>query len=116
MERSGMLRILHNHIADPRKLHSQSPVVAYEETPEGITVTTADGQTFPGSILIGADGIHSRVRQLMADKILLRYRVEYSAAHDLIAQVSCPTWSSTSWRTCLRLTVFELHVTFSLLM
>ncbi|OJZ82860.1 hypothetical protein ASPFODRAFT_337363 [Aspergillus luchuensis CBS 106.47] len=73
MERSGMLRILHNHIADPRKLHSQSPVVAYEETPEGITVTTADGQTFPGSILIGADGIHSRVRQLMADKIRAFY-------------------------------------------
>ncbi|RAH75689.1 FAD-dependent oxidoreductase [Aspergillus aculeatinus CBS 121060] len=69
MERSEMLRILHDHIADPRKLHSQSPVVAYEETPGGITVTTADGQKFQESILIGADGIHSRVRQLMAYKI-----------------------------------------------
>ncbi|OJJ99081.1 hypothetical protein ASPACDRAFT_60898 [Aspergillus aculeatus ATCC 16872] len=69
MERSEMLRILKSQIADPRKLHRQSPVVTYDETPEGITVTTADGQRFQGSILIGADGIHSRVRQLMADKI-----------------------------------------------
>ncbi|PYI24007.1 FAD/NAD(P)-binding domain-containing protein [Aspergillus violaceofuscus CBS 115571] len=73
MERSEMLRILHNHIANPRKLHSQSSVVAYEETPDGIIVTTVDGQTFQGSILIGADGVHSRVRQLMADRIRLTY-------------------------------------------
>ncbi|PYH78976.1 FAD/NAD(P)-binding domain-containing protein [Aspergillus uvarum CBS 121591] len=71
LQQYEMLRILHNYIADPKKLHSQSPVVAYEETPFGITVTTADGQTFQGSILIGADGVHSRVRRLMADKIRL---------------------------------------------
>ncbi|PYI26764.1 FAD/NAD(P)-binding domain-containing protein [Aspergillus indologenus CBS 114.80] len=71
LQQYEMLRILHNYIADPKKLHCQRPVVAYEETPFGITVKTADGQSFQGSILIGADGVHSRVRQLMADRIRL---------------------------------------------
>ncbi|PWY92291.1 FAD/NAD(P)-binding domain-containing protein [Aspergillus heteromorphus CBS 117.55] len=69
MERCEALRIVHSHIANPSKLHAHNGVVAYDETTDGVVVTTADGNPHRGDILIGADGIHSRVRQLMAEKI-----------------------------------------------
>jgi hypothetical protein len=56
-------------VKDKSKLHDQTAVVGYEETAEGVIVTTEDGTQHRGHILIGADGIHSRVRKLMADKI-----------------------------------------------
>lgn len=31
----------------------------------GVTVTTADGDTFSGDMLVGADGVHSVVREAM---------------------------------------------------
>ncbi len=36
-----------------------------EMKPDGITVTCTDGSVFEGSIVIGADGVHSKTRQLM---------------------------------------------------
>jgi 2-polyprenyl-6-methoxyphenol hydroxylase-like FAD-dependent oxidoreductase len=42
--------------------------VSYSETEHGVTVETDKGETIEGSILIGADGVHSTVRKLMADE------------------------------------------------
>jgi 3-hydroxybenzoate 6-monooxygenase len=43
-------------------------VTRFDECGDGVTVTTEDGRGFPGSVLIGADGIRSRTRaQLIAD-------------------------------------------------
>lgn len=36
-------------------------------TAHGVTVTCADGSTYHGSIVIGADGVYSRTRQIMRD-------------------------------------------------
>ncbi|KAJ5689708.1 hypothetical protein N7462_004100 [Penicillium macrosclerotiorum] len=69
MERCKALEALHDHVKDKSKLHARNAVVAYEETPEGVIVTTEDGEKHQGHILIGADGIHSKVRKLMTDKI-----------------------------------------------
>ncbi|KAL4953547.1 hypothetical protein BDW69DRAFT_200095 [Aspergillus filifer] len=69
MERSRALQILHGHIQDKSKIHALNGVVDYEETTEGVTVITQDGQSHRGDILVGADGIHSQVRKLIADKI-----------------------------------------------
>lgn len=69
MERCKALEVLHSHVQGRSKLHAGSAVVGYEETPQGIIVTTEDGEQYQGHILIGADGIHSNVRKLMADKI-----------------------------------------------
>ncbi|KAL3440368.1 hypothetical protein BJX65DRAFT_290643 [Aspergillus insuetus] len=68
MERCKVLEILHDHVADKYKLHTNNGIVGYEETEDGVMVTTQDGTTHHGSILVGADGVHSRVREMMAQK------------------------------------------------
>ncbi|CAI7590077.1 unnamed protein product [Penicillium glandicola] len=69
MERCKALEVLHSHVRDKSKLHARTAVVGYEETAQGVIVTTEDGEQHHGHILIGADGIHSKVRKLMSDKI-----------------------------------------------
>jgi salicylate hydroxylase len=65
---------LHNVLLDACRrdpmitLESQAMVTRFEESGDGVTVTTEDGRTFRGAVLIGADGIRSRTRaQLFAD-------------------------------------------------
>ncbi|KAL1964470.1 hypothetical protein VTN77DRAFT_6896 [Rasamsonia byssochlamydoides] len=69
IERRRLLRLLYSHIQDKSKVHDHTAVVSYEEDSDGIIVTTADGRSFRGDILIGADGIHSRVRAVMSERI-----------------------------------------------
>jgi len=40
-----------------------SQAVAFMETPGGVVLTLSDGSTEAGTVLIGADGVHSRVRR-----------------------------------------------------
>lgn len=69
MERCESLRILYSHVRDKTKIHTNTSAGSYQETDDGVSVTTSDGNVVHGSILVGADGIHSRVRMLMADEI-----------------------------------------------
>ncbi len=43
-------------------LRLRSTVVAVESDDDGVRVTLADGDTIDGDVLVGADGIHSRIR------------------------------------------------------
>ena len=50
------------------KLHLNSPVTGYTDTPEGVQLAWADGYSVEGDALIGADGLWSQVRlQAMGD-------------------------------------------------
>lgn len=69
MERQKALHLLYDHIQNKSKVHDHIAVESYEETSDGILVTTSDGNSHSGSILVGADGIHSRVRKLVAEKL-----------------------------------------------
>lgn len=69
MERCKALEVLHSHVKNKTKLHAETVAVGYEETAEGVILTTEDGEQHRGDILIGADGIHSEIRKLMAQKI-----------------------------------------------
>lgn len=69
MERCKALEALYQHVSDKYKLNCRTAVVAYEEAAEGIIVSTTDGAQYHGHMLIGAHGIHSQVRKLMADKV-----------------------------------------------
>ncbi|GJJ68648.1 hypothetical protein EMPS_00994 [Entomortierella parvispora] len=45
------------------KIHYNKKVTSMIETNEGVSITCADGTTYHGDILVGADGAHSGVRQ-----------------------------------------------------
>lgn len=69
LERHHYLNTLYGSITDKSKVLARTGVASFVEHDHGVTVTTDKGQTIEGSILVGADGIHSAVRSLMADEI-----------------------------------------------
>ncbi len=50
---------------DPARLHLNSRVVAFDETPEGVVLAFADGTRREADVLVAADGLHSVVRQAL---------------------------------------------------
>jgi 2-polyprenyl-6-methoxyphenol hydroxylase-like FAD-dependent oxidoreductase len=60
VHRRTLRSILRARLGDSLRLGA--PVVAYTETPDGVTVTLVDGTTADGDVLVGADGIRSAVR------------------------------------------------------
>jgi 2-polyprenyl-6-methoxyphenol hydroxylase-like FAD-dependent oxidoreductase len=61
VHRRTLRQILSGRLGDA--LHVGSAVVSYAEDDGGVTVTTSDGRTARGDVLVGADGIRSAVRQ-----------------------------------------------------
>lgn len=67
--RCKLVNMLRQRLPDPSKLHFGKKIEALETTKKGVTVTCSDGSTFSGSIVVGADGVHSTVRKLMNDAV-----------------------------------------------
>lgn len=59
------MRMLYNRLPDQTKILLDKEVVSLENTASGVTVICADKSTHTGSIIIGADGVHSSVRRLV---------------------------------------------------
>ncbi|PKS06966.1 hypothetical protein jhhlp_005562 [Lomentospora prolificans] len=51
-------------------IHTGKNVTQVEALPSGVRVTCADGSTYRGDLVVGADGVHSRVRRLMREQAL----------------------------------------------
>ncbi|KAG0310694.1 hypothetical protein BGZ99_000187 [Dissophora globulifera] len=49
----------------PANILKGKKILSYEENELGITVCCADDSTYCGDILVGADGTHSRIRQIL---------------------------------------------------
>lgn len=49
------------------KVYTGKKVVNIETNPNGVRVMCADGSVYQGSMVIGADGVHSKTRHLMRD-------------------------------------------------
>ncbi|KAG2175627.1 hypothetical protein INT43_001274 [Umbelopsis isabellina] len=64
-ERRNLLKILYEAQPQPSKLLGGKHVQTIEDDENGVTVTTKDGSVYKGDIVIGADGVWSRVRQSM---------------------------------------------------
>lgn len=69
VERQLYLETVMKHLSEDGKknrIHTSASVADVEQDNEGVTVTTVDGRSFRGDILIGADGVHSKVRDLIS--------------------------------------------------
>lgn len=47
----------------PDSVHLRARVTGFDERPNGVTLHLADGRSFDGDVLVGADGIRSAIRQ-----------------------------------------------------
>ncbi|KAI0456729.1 FAD binding domain-containing protein [Xylaria acuta] len=65
MERRAFLRIVYECLPDKSKILTGKRVVDVDENEDGVEVKLQDGTIERGDILIGCDGVHSRVRDLM---------------------------------------------------
>ncbi|KAJ5782517.1 hypothetical protein N7457_004291 [Penicillium paradoxum] len=65
LDRRMLIEILYEKIQDKSKVITSQRVNTVETGSSGVTVTTTTGETYTGSIIVGADGIHSKVRQEM---------------------------------------------------
>ncbi len=59
--RADLLDVLLSGLGDAQ-VHLNARVAGFEQDANGVAVALADGRTFAGDVLIGADGIHSTVR------------------------------------------------------
>ncbi|RWA14077.1 hypothetical protein EKO27_g1044 [Xylaria grammica] len=69
MERRFHLETLYNNLQDKSKVHSNVGVQSFEENASGVTVFATNGERYEGSILVGADGAHSTIRQLLSEAV-----------------------------------------------
>lgn len=62
MDRQQLLQVLFDGIEDKSKIHTNSECVKIEELEDGVQVALKDGSIVRGDVLVGADGVHSRMR------------------------------------------------------
>lgn len=65
LDRQMLLKVLYNSIRDKTKVLTNKRVVRTELVNGGVHAVTSDGTIIAGDILVGADGVHSRVRSEM---------------------------------------------------
>ncbi|KAH8896928.1 FAD-binding domain-containing protein [Thozetella sp. PMI_491] len=62
LDRQMVLQVLYENIKDKTKILTKKHVQRVDVNDHGVVVKTADGSSYVGDILVGADGIHSSVR------------------------------------------------------
>ncbi|KAK7698211.1 hypothetical protein SLS64_012781 [Diaporthe eres] len=60
-----LLKILYDNLKHQDRVLTNKHVVHVDMSPTGVLVTTEDGSSYSGDILVGGDGVHSKVRQEM---------------------------------------------------
>ncbi|KAL4903132.1 hypothetical protein BDW74DRAFT_52597 [Aspergillus multicolor] len=65
VERRRVLRALWKSIKDKSKIHLSTKLSKIEHVDGGVKVEAKDGRVFTGSIVVGADGVHSGARSEM---------------------------------------------------
>ncbi|KAJ5309707.1 uncharacterized protein N7443_002168 [Penicillium atrosanguineum] len=65
LERQKMLEILFDNLPDKSKILCGKKITQIEDFEDAVTVHTDDGNMYKGDLVVGADGVHSRVRAEM---------------------------------------------------
>ncbi|KAL8788616.1 MAG: hypothetical protein Q9195_007211 [Heterodermia aff. obscurata] len=65
LDRRLYLQILYDALPDKTRVHLGAKVVGIEETTNGVSARTSNQASYDGDIVVGADGVHSRVRNEM---------------------------------------------------
>ncbi|RYN26005.1 hypothetical protein AA0112_g8345 [Alternaria arborescens] len=65
IDRQVALQILYNNLKSKERVLTNKRVCSVEHESEGVKVYTKDGSTYTGDFVVGADGVHSAVRQEM---------------------------------------------------
>lgn len=69
--RQKLLELLYTHVPEnDKRILTDKKVVAIDTHAQGVTVHCSDDTIVEGSIVVGCDGVHSRVRQIMRDMML----------------------------------------------
>ena len=82
-----LLEAVHQHTS--ARLHLTQPLESFHQTPQAVTVNTADGLSLEGDVLIGADGLWSTLRQQLLGDGPPR-RTGHLAYRALVPQSSLP--------------------------
>jgi len=61
----NFLRGLYEQLGDKSKIQLNKKVVGFRHEKDCVRALCADGTDFEGSVVVGADGIHSKVREEM---------------------------------------------------
>lgn len=73
----------------PEKMHFGKRVLTIKEEDNRVKVITADGSSFEGDILVGADGAYSAVRQRLYDILRKEGKLPKSDQEDLPFSCTC---------------------------
>lgn len=70
--RAELIQALYDGLSeqDQARVHTNKKLQNIEETDDGVVVTCVDGSTYEGSVVLGADGVHSQTRALMRELAL----------------------------------------------
>ncbi len=78
--RPDLERVLHDYLPSTVDLKFGTSITAVQNTPDGVRCTVDDGTQIEADLLVGADGIHSTVRDLVFGPRELRYLGFHTAA------------------------------------
>ncbi|KAJ5760836.1 hypothetical protein N7520_007992 [Penicillium odoratum] len=62
LPREQLLRILYNNVPDKSKVLLKKKVMTVDHSDDGVVVKCEDGSEYAGSMIAGADGVHSTIR------------------------------------------------------
>lgn len=65
LERRRFLEIMYNGLEDKSVVRTQAEVVDIIDSPTSVKVLLADGTCEEGDLVLGVDGVHSRIRNMM---------------------------------------------------